>query len=123
MQRIQLVALCGSLIFMGIVAYSVWKAKLKEAYALLWLLMGVLFVGVSVWTSCLRSLSELIGIQYPPATLFLLLLMFIVLILFQYSLVLSRRSDDVRRLAQELSLLEERLRRLEGSGESTPKPE
>ena len=61
--------------------------------------------------------SDVIGIVYPPATLFLLLSAGIFLILFQYSLILSRRTEEVKRLTQELALLEERLRRLEKRGD------
>lgn len=113
MQKIQIVSLAGSLLYIGMVSYCVWKAKLNEAYALLWLLFGVFFLSVSLWMPLLTFISALVGIVYPPATLFLIMLISVILILFQYSIVLSRRAEDVRNIVQEMSILEERLRKLE----------
>jgi len=118
MQTIQLFSLAGSSLFMGVVLYSVWRTRLKEAYALLWMAMGVAFLVISAWPPALGLVSSLVGIQYPPATLFLIMIMSIILIMFQYSIVLSKRTDEVKSLTQELSILEERVRKLESrSGE------
>ncbi len=120
MQKIQIVALAGSLVFIAVVLYSVWRTRLKEAYALLWMGAGAAFLGISLWPSALGLVSGLIGVQYSPATLFLIMIMAMVLIMFQYSIVLSKRTDEVKSLTQELSLLEERLRKLEEGSKGSP---
>ena len=55
------------------------------------------------------------GIFYPPAALFVVGGGFILLILFQFSAVVSRLSRENKRLAQELGLLNWRLSRLESN--------
>jgi len=120
MQTIQIISLAGSSFFMGVVLYSVWRMRLKEAYALLWMAMGLAFLGISLWPPALGLVSSLVGIQYPPATLFLIMIMSLILITFQYSIVLSKRTDEVKSLTQELSILEERVRKLESGSEGRP---
>lgn len=118
MGKIQIVSLCGSMIFLYIVLHQVWRQRLKEAYALLWVLTGILFLVVSIWTNVLKIISDMIGIVYPPATLFLLMLMGILFIIFQYSLVLSKRGEEIKRLTQKTAILEDRIDRLEKTGGS-----
>jgi len=112
LSTIQWVSLGASSIFLAVILYSVRKKRLKEAYSLLWIFTGVLLLVVSVWTNCLQLISRLIGIAYPPATLFLILLGGILLILFQYSLLLSKNQERIMRLTQEIALLRQELEEL-----------
>lgn len=107
--QIQLVSIPGSLIFLAIILICVRQKKLQEAYAMLWLLIGVIMLILAIVPNVLRSISKLIGIVYPPATLFLLLLCGMLVILFQYSLLLSRNQEKISRLAQEIALLKHEL--------------
>lgn len=109
---IQLIALVGSVLFLFIILWSVRQKKLKEAYALLWLFIGIVMLFFSVWPSCLHLISKMIGIYYPPATLFLALLSGIVLLLFQYALILSKNQEKISRLTQEISILKNELEKL-----------
>lgn len=119
MGKIQIVSLLGSIIFIYIVLHQVWRQRLKEAYALLWVMTGIAFMVVSIWTNILKIISDLIGIVYPPATLFLLMLMGILFIIFQYSLVLSKRAEEMKRLTQWIAILEDRIVKLEKDKKST----
>lgn len=97
-----------STLFLMIVLEAVRRQRLREAYALIWLLIALGMIVLSLWTDILRLLSDLIGIQYPPATLFLLLIVGILLLLFQYSAVISLHNEKITRLAQEVALLKEK---------------
>ena len=107
---IQWYSLTGSVLFLLLVLDAVRRQRLREAYALIWLMISVGMIVLSLWTDILKLLSELIGIQYPPATLFLLLTVGILLLLFQYSIVISLHNEKIIRLAQEIALLKEQLR-------------
>lgn len=112
LSKIQIISTVGSLCFLLIILYTVRQKKLKEAYAILWIFSGIIMLILSVWTDCLRLISNLIGIFYPPATLFLFLLCGIILILFQYSLLLSKNQERISRLAQEISILKAEIEEL-----------
>ncbi len=114
---VQWYSLAGSLIFLLMVLDSVRRQRLREAYALIWIFLAVGMILISLWTDILKFISDILGILYPPATLFLLLLVGILLLLFQYSIVISMHHERILRLTQEIALLKERLNRTEKMNE------
>lgn len=114
---VQWYSLAGSLIFLLMVLDSVRRQRLREAYALIWIFLAVGMILISLWTDILKFISDILGILYPPATLFLLLLVGILLLLFQYSIVISMHHERILRLTQEIALLKEKLNRTEKMNE------
>jgi hypothetical protein len=84
--------------------------RLRERYAILWLLTGVVMLVFSVWRSGLLTVAHWVGISYPPSALFVLASLFVLVLLLHFSTVISRLSDETTALAQRLALLEEELR-------------
>ena len=85
--------------------------RLKERYALLWLATGVVLLVLSVWRGGLNTIAGWLGVtSYPPAVLFAVATLFILLVLLHYSTVISKLADQNVILAQRLALLEERLK-------------
>lgn len=103
--------------FLLMVLDSVRRQRLREAYALIWIFLAVGMILISLWTDILKFISDILGILYPPATLFLLLLVGILLLLFQYSIVISMHHERILRLTQEIALLKEKLNRTEKTNE------
>lgn len=118
MNRINIISVVVSVIFLIFVIYQVRKKRLSEAYSLLWIFAGIVFILISAFPFLLNFLSELIGVYYPPATLFLALIVSIILISFQFSILLTIRSNQTRKLSQEVALLKNRLEKLESTGSS-----
>ena len=88
--------------------------RLKERYALLWLVTGLVLLVLSVWRGGLNTIAGWLGVQgYPPAILFAAAIMFVIAVLLHYSTVISRLTDDNVLLAQEVALLRARLDALE----------
>ena len=117
MTTVQWYSLAGSLIFLLMVLDSVRRQRLREAYALIWVFLAVAMSLISLWTDILKFISDILGILYPPATLFLLLLVGVLLLLFQYSIVISMHHERILRLTQEIALLKEKLNRTEKTNE------
>jgi hypothetical protein len=85
--------------------------RLRERYALLWLVTGITLTALSAWRSGLNTIANWFGVRsYPPAVLFAVGILFILAVLLHYSTVISRLSDQNVMLAQRLALLEEQLR-------------
>ncbi len=85
--------------------------RLRERYALLWLLTGLVLTALSAWRDGLNTMAGWIGVRgYPPAVLFAISILFILAVLLHYSTVVSRLSDQNTILAQRLALLELKLR-------------
>jgi hypothetical protein len=111
--RLQIVTVVGSIFFLLFILEAVRRQRLKEAYSLLWLIMGTGFLVIGSWHRGLGVISEMIGIAYAPATLFLILIVTILLILIQFSIVLSRRAEQIKDLSQELALLSQKVEKLQ----------
>ena len=82
------------------------KKKLDLKYCLVWLLalFGVaLFCAFPAW---LDSLSALLGIAVPVFTLFLVCIAFLTCICISLTIVVSRLSDRLRKLTQNIAILE-----------------
>ena len=113
MQRIEVVTILGSLSLLGLVVELVRRRKLGEGYSLLWLLTSIVLLVLSLWRGLLDTLAGLVGIFYPPTALFVVGLGFVLLILLQFSVAVSKLSGENKGLAQQLAIMDWRLRQLE----------
>jgi hypothetical protein len=122
MQRVEVVAVLGVLALLGLVVELVRRRKLGEGYSLLWLLTSIVLLVLSLWRGLLDVLAELVGIFYPPTALFVVGFGFVLLILLQFSVVVSRLSGENKDLVQRLAMMDWRLLQLEegstGAGQS-----
>lgn len=107
----------ASLSLLFVVLELIRSRRLRERYALLWLVTGVVLTVLSIWRDGLNTMAGWVGVRsYPPAVLFAVGIVFILAVLLHYSTVISRLSDQNVLLAQRLALLETELG---GSREST----
>ena len=108
------VAIAGALSSFLLVVFVldlIRKRRLRERYAMLWLLTGLALFVLSVWQTGENTIAGWFGVRsYPPAVLFAVAGLFILLVLLDYSTVISRLSDQNTVLAQRIGLLEQRLR-------------
>jgi len=109
--KVTIAATISSIILLLVVFELIRSRRLRERYALLWLLTGLVLLVLSAWRGGLNTIAGWVGVRgYPPAVLFAVGLLFVILVLLHYSTVISRLSDQNTILAQRLALLEARLR-------------
>ena len=94
------------------ILFLVRNKKIKEEYSLLWLFSSFVFIVFSLWRNGLEYFAKLMGIAYPPAALFLILLLAVFLILIEFSINISKLSEKNKILAQEIALLRNELESL-----------
>ena len=111
--RIQIIAILGSICFLVFILELIRKERIREAYGILWLLMSVFFLILSIWRDGLDYFGQLVGIAYSPTALLLVLIIGIILILIQYSVVVSSQTNKIKQLTQELGLLSLKVNELE----------
>jgi hypothetical protein len=109
MDLLKIFAIIGSGALLIVVVELIRRGRLKERYALLWLLAGAVLLFLSLSRGLLDAIARLLGIFYPPSFLFLLAFFFLLLITLHFSVVLSSLSDKNKKLAQELALLRQEL--------------
>ena len=119
----EIVPILGTLGLILIVLELIRGRRLKERYALLWLVTGIVLLVLSAWRGGLNTIAGWLGVSgYPPAILFAAAIMFVIAVLLHYSTVLSKLTDDNVLLAQEVALLRTRLDALESAAKSDVSP-
>jgi hypothetical protein len=109
--KVSIVATLASLLLILVVFELIRSRRLRERYALLWLATGVVLLVLSAWRGGLNTIARWLGVTgYPPAVLFAVGLLFVVLVLLHYSTVISKLADQNTILAQRLAILEAKLR-------------
>ena len=109
--KVSIAATVVSVLLVLIVFELIRSRRLRERYALLWLGTGVVLVVLSAWRGGLNTIAGWFGVSgYPPAVLFAVGLLFVIVVLLHYSTVISRLSDENTILAQRLALLETKFR-------------
>jgi hypothetical protein len=108
--RTSIAATSVSVVLLLVVFELIRSRRLRERYALLWLATGIVLVALSAWRGGLNTIARWFGVStYPPAVLFAVGLLFVILVLLHYSTVISRLADQNTILAQRLALLESRV--------------
>jgi cell division protein FtsW (lipid II flippase) len=110
--KVSIASAIGSLLLLLVVFELIRSRRLRERYALLWLLTGVVLLVLSVWRGGLNTIAGWAGVEtYPPAILFAVASFFVLAVLLHYSTVISKLSDQNSILAQRVALLEEQIQR------------
>jgi hypothetical protein len=116
---VSIAAAIASLVLLIAVLELVRRRRLREKYALLWILTAIVLLVLSVWRGAVTSIATTLGVSYGPTVLFAVGALFVLVVLLHYSTVISALTDRTVVLSQQMALLEERLRKLEAkkSGE------
>lgn len=102
----QIFALSASVAIFFTIILLVKNKKLKEEYSWLWLSTGILIFLLAVWYDALIILTKLIGAITPTTTIFIFAILFLILVCLHFAIKISTLTDQVKNLAQELSILE-----------------
>lgn len=105
MEKVQVISLVLSIALVIFVLRLIHRRYLREQYSLLWLLFGVVMFILSTNTTWLKQLATTVGIYYAPSLLFLVGIILCLMLILHLTVVVSKLTERVVRLTQELSLL------------------
>ena len=88
------------------IIYLVKKGKLREEYSWVWFLTGFIILILILWYDLLVFLTKLIGAVAPTTTIFIFGIIFLMLISLHSAIKISLMNDQIKNLAQKISLLE-----------------
>jgi hypothetical protein len=103
--RIQIASIIGSVAFLVFIGRLIVRGKLREEYAIIWLICTAVLLVFSFWREGLHVVAEMLGVYYPPSLVFLGAIFAIIVFLVHLSIVASRLQQQLKDLAQELALL------------------
>jgi hypothetical protein len=118
-QRIEIVSV--AVVICVIIFELIRRKRLMERYALLWLFAGLTVLVFALGLDPLTKLTRAAGVSYTPSAVFAVAFLFVLAMLVQFSMTISRLSDQNTALAQRLALLQQRLEAAEGD-EEPPAP-
>ncbi len=99
-------AFSASIFIFVTIIYLIKHGKLREEYSWLWFLTGLGILILTVWYDLLKFLTGLIGAVLPTTTLFIFGIIFMMLIALHSAVKISILNDQIKNLAQKISLLE-----------------
>jgi hypothetical protein len=97
--------LVGALITIVALFEMLRRRRLREKYAVLWIVIAVGTVVVALAPDLLFWVSDLIGVAVPANLLFFTASMVLLIVSIQHSYELSRLEERTRTLAEEIALL------------------
>lgn len=107
--KMQILALIFSILLLSFIVGLIRNKKIKEEYSILWLFVSFVFITFSIWREGLDYVSFALGVAYPPAALFLILLMAAFLIMIQFSMIISKQAENFKSLAQDTAIIKKEL--------------
>lgn len=96
------------------IAALVYRKKLTEERAALWLIAGLLIFILSISGTLQRMLGALLGSKNVPATILAVGVLFLLAICLDLSVQVTRLTRRAKNVNQEQALLEHRVAELEG---------
>lgn len=110
---LQIFLILSIILYLSIIIHLLRKKNINLQYSLIWIFSGVAMLLISAFPDTIVVIAKIIGIIDPVNVVFVLEGMFVLLILISLTTIVSHLSDRNRQLVQSLSMLEERVRKLE----------
>lgn len=114
LQRIRFFLGLLSVLVMAVTFESIRIARLRERYAILWMITAGMVLLAALFPQAIQFLTILLGVQYVTAVV-IVVFSFLLLVIFHFSVALSGLEEDRARIAQRCALLELRMERVEAT--------
>ena len=109
-----------SALLLLMVLISVRRAHIRVEYSVSWLVAAAAMLLLSLNRSALGAAAAYLGIPNSPMALFLMAGAVFLIVLYRYSVIISRLRDDNIALAQRVAILEYHLQSLRRHGAGAP---
>jgi len=111
----------SALLILVVVIEMLRRGRLRERHAVWWVVAGVLALIAGVFPSTLAWAARFVGIEVPTNLLFFVSIGILFFVALQTSAELTRLEAKTRTLAEQVALLELRIRELEATkGDDKP---
>lgn len=111
--RIQIIAIVVSLGFLAYIARLIIKGKLREEYAIFWVITTIVLIIFAFWRRGIDFFAGLLGVFLAPNLVFTAAIFAILIYLLHLSIVVSKLHDQNKTLTRELALLKKALEKKE----------
>ncbi len=79
--------------------------KLEFKYSIVWIILSFSFIVLSIFPKIVRYVADILHIIEPVNAVYLIIIFFLLVIVFTLTVALSRNSNRVKALTQEIGIL------------------
>lgn len=101
--------LLASLLVLAIIILAVVKRKLNIKYSIVWLLWALLSLLMAIFPESFYGLSDLLGIQMPVNTVFLIMTALLYALTFYVYIMITKHNEEIIKLTYEIASLKKEL--------------
>ena len=84
-------------------------------YSLLWMLTGIILLLFAVFPKILSYIAHVFGVYSDSNFLYLILIAFLLMISFSLTHIVSKQSENIKKLTQQLAIAEKNITDLKNS--------
>lgn len=101
----------GVVIFFSILCSLVKKGKVNEKYIIAWGVLGIIAIGMSIFTGKVGIIEQKFSKYYPQSLLILITLIFVIGYIIYITIILTKQNRAIIKLEQELAILKEEIKK------------
>ncbi|MFF1881028.1 DUF2304 domain-containing protein [Pseudarthrobacter sp. NPDC058196] len=101
-----------ALAIVGLVAEMLRRKKLREKYAIWWLVVGIATLILAAFPQLLGYVAQAVGVQLPSNLLFILSILMLLGVCLHLSWEISVVEEETRALAEEVAILRIQIERI-----------
>ncbi len=109
MSFIQIVSITGTLFFLLIIFRLISKKRLREEFSVIWILCSLFLNLFAFWRDGIEVLADFFGVYYPPAIIFIMLFVALIVYCLHLSIIISKQKEDIKNLTQEVAFISQKL--------------
>lgn len=110
-----------ALAIVAVVVEMLRRKKLREKYAVLWLIVGVATLVLAAFPRLLNIVAEFVGVQLPSNLLFIMSILMLLGVCLHLSWEISVVEDETRTLAEEVAILRSQVESLNANPAAAPR--
>lgn len=110
-----MIAIAGIVLAVVIIGFVLWMLltrRLREKYAVLWLVIALAVFIVGVFPGLWEALTMVLGVQLPSNLLFAAAILLLMGVALHLSWEISGTEDEIRRLAEESAIMRAQIEEL-----------
>lgn len=100
----RIIAAVLALAFMALILDLIRRDRLLERYSIVWFLLGLAMLAGAIFPGLLELLAKALGVRDVTIALFSIMLLILLALSLNFSVIASRQSKQITRLAQQSAI-------------------
>ncbi|MCO5314816.1 MAG: DUF2304 domain-containing protein [Solirubrobacterales bacterium] len=100
----RIIAAILALVFVGFILNLIRRDRLLERYSIIWFLLGLVMLVGAAFPGLLELLARAMGVRDVTIALFSVVLLILLALALNFSVIASRQSRQITRLAQQAAI-------------------